>query len=85
LEAQERAQAQATEQQKQRDQAQVEFAAQQEAEAKAEYLRRYLANGGTPAAFEQAWPALWAEELHRRTIQGTDALRQRLLSSGKYS
>lgn len=85
LEAQERAQALAAAQEHQRDQSQLEFAAQQEAESKAEYQRRYLSHGGTPAAFEKAWPALWTEELHRRTLAGTDALRARLLQSGKYS
>lgn len=85
LEAQERDRIAAAERQKQRERTQLEFAAQQEAESKAEYREHYLRNGGTPEAFERAWPALWAEELHKRTVQGTDALRQRMLASGKYS
>jgi hypothetical protein len=85
LQAAEHAKAQAAEQERQREADQLAFAAQQEIEAQAEYLRLYLGNGGTPERFEIAWPGLWEAELNRRTLQGTDALRQRLLSSGKYS
>lgn len=85
LEAKERAMQMEAEQERQRAANQSEFAATQEAEARAEFERRYLAAGGTPAQFERDWPTLWKEELKRRTLAGTDALRARMLASGNYS
>src|SRR5581483_8326430 len=69
------------EQERQHAQAQAEFAAMQEAEAKEEMHRRYLAAGGTSEQFTQAWPALWRQELARRVQAGTDLTTQRLYAS----
>jgi chromosome segregation ATPase len=85
LEAQERVQALTAQQERQREADQLANAAMLEAEAKADTRIHYLNAGGTPAQFEKSWPSLWAAELERGTLTGTDALRARLLQSGKYS
>lgn len=64
---------------------QARYAQEQEAQAKAEFRSRYLASGGTPEAFEKAFPEMWQAELMRRTQQESHTLRQHMLASGRYN
>jgi hypothetical protein len=42
---------------------------------------RWKANGGTEAAFDQAWPSMWEEILKRRTIDVDGRARQEMARS----
>ncbi|MBO0778997.1 MAG: hypothetical protein J2P37_09250 [Ktedonobacteraceae bacterium] len=68
-----------------RKEAQAEHAKEQEAEAKEQFRARYLASGGTEAGFAAAWPAMWAKELERRTLQEDHTYEARLRASGRYA
>lgn len=64
---------------------QEKFAQQEEEKAKLSFRSNYMVAGGTPDQFEKAWPDLWSQELARRSSGSTDAMTQKLLSSGRYS
>jgi hypothetical protein len=84
LAARAKSQAMKAEREKKQKAEQEARAEQEERDTKKEFRTRYLTAGGTEAQFEKAWPAMWANELERRTLEGKDRTRERLLASGRY-
>src|SRR5215210_5814286 len=41
----------------------------------------WKANGGTEAAFEEAWPSMWEEMLKRRTVDADRSAREAMTKS----
>ncbi|MBA2679589.1 MAG: hypothetical protein H0U76_14480, partial [Ktedonobacteraceae bacterium] len=67
------------------EQAQAADATRLEQEAKTTMQQRYIASGGTSNNFEKAWPAIWQEELVRRTLASGDPQLEKLRQSGRYA
>lgn len=44
----------------------------------------YIYNGGTKSDFERVFPALWQEEIKRRTLEGRDLHMEKMVGTGRY-
>jgi len=68
--------------------AQVEQAAAEKANFRAEAKQRWLAAGGSENAFNERFEGMWIDEVEQRVQQTPneqEAMRQKLLSSGRYT